>query len=435
MKLPPYPNYKPSGVEWLGDVPEHWEVKQLRHLTRFAYGAPLAAEDREEGPIGVFGSNGQVGTHVQGNTLAPVIVVGRKGSFGKVNFSESSVFAIDTTYFIDRKQTTADLRWLSHLLWSLRLDTISKDSAVPGLAREDAYTNRVALPPPAEQAAIAAYLDGETGRVDRLVAKKRELIERLKEKRAALISRTVTRGLPAEAAAKAGLPANPPLKPSVLDWLGDIPKHWEEMTIKRVALSMICGPFGSSLTKDKYTDSGYRVYGQEQVIPGDFSIGDYYISTNYFSEMKRYEVRAGDVLVSCVGTFGKAAVVPEDIEPGIINPRLILIRPDRRRIDSQYMGILIRSHFAHEQLQATSRGGTMDIINLGLMGDLMIPLPPLPEQTAIAAYLDEETAKLDTLVGKVEEAVERLQEYRTALITAAVTGKIDVRSYQDNIRP
>lgn len=77
----------------------------------------------------------------------------------------------------------------------------------------------------------------------------------------------------------------------------------------------------------------------------------------------------------------------------------------------------------------------MDIINLGLMGDLMIPLPPLPEQTAIAAYLDEETAKLDALVGKVEEAVERLQEYRTALITAAVTGKIDVRSYQDNIRP
>ncbi len=288
----------------------------------------------------------------------------------------------------------------------------------------------VALPTPTEQRSIAAFLDRETERIDLLVSRKRQLIERLKEKRTALISRTVTRGLPPAAAKAAGIPANPPLKPSGLDWLGDIPKHWEEMTIKRVALSMICGPFGSSLTKDKYTESGYRVYGQEQVIPGDFSIGDYYISTDYFSEMKRYEVRAGDVLVSCVGTFGKVAVVPEAIEPGIINPRLILIRPDRRRIDSEYMGILIRSHFAHEQLQATSRGGTMDIINLGLMGDLMTPLPPLPEQAAIASFLDRETAKLDALVGKVEEAVERLQEYRTALITAAVTGKIDVRNEQ-----
>src|SRR3989338_5652954 len=106
MKAPTYLKYKPSGVEWLGDVPEHWEVKRLRYACRFAYGDSLAAEDREDGEVPVYGSNGSVGSHNACNTWEPVIVVGRKGSHGKVNYSERAVFAIDTTYFIDQRHTT-----------------------------------------------------------------------------------------------------------------------------------------------------------------------------------------------------------------------------------------------------------------------------------------------------------------------------------------
>lgn len=146
MKYPAYPKYKKSGVEWLGDVPEHWDVKPLKYICRFAYGDSLAAEDREDGDFGVYGSNGQVGTHVIANTKNPVIVIGRKGSFGKINYSGEPVFAIDTTYFVDNRFTKNNIDWLKYSLLPLHLDEYSKDSAVPGLAREDAYDNKLCLP-------------------------------------------------------------------------------------------------------------------------------------------------------------------------------------------------------------------------------------------------------------------------------------------------
>ena len=428
MKLPAYPRYKHSGVEWLGDVPEHWQVRQLRHLTRFAYGDSLAAEDREDGPVGVFGSNGQVGTHVHGNTLAPVIVVGRKGSFGKVNFSDSSVFAIDTTYFIDRRQTKADLRWLFNLLLSLRLDTISKDSAVPGLAREDAYTNSVAVPPPAEQRAIAAFLDRETGRVDRLVAKKWELIERLNEKRTALISSTVTRGLPAEAAAKAGFRVNPPLKPSGLDWLGNIPKHWEVLPLKRV--SQISYGVGGEI--DRSLEEGLRTLSLPNIdFEGNLTLDDVPYAAVSEREKREVLLRKGDLLFNwrngSSDHLGKTAYFDVDGEYSHVS-FLLRIRLNPEKHCSKFFryllgGYRVTGFFKH------SKAGVNNTFNLSELSALPVMFPPLTEQAAIAAYLDEETAKLDALVGKVEEAVERLQEYRTALITAAVTGKIDVRTH------
>jgi len=126
MMNKPYPKYKPSGVEWLGDVPEHWEVMPLKFVCRFAYGDSLSAEDREDGDYSVYGSNGAVGTHNKPNTLAPVIVVGRKGSYGKINFSNVPVFSIDTTYFIDTRFTKNSLHWLKYSLQPLKLDKVQK---------------------------------------------------------------------------------------------------------------------------------------------------------------------------------------------------------------------------------------------------------------------------------------------------------------------
>ena len=227
-----YPRYRDSGVEWLGEVPEQWEVRPFRYVCRLAYGESLASEAREDGDIPVFGSNGIVGQHDTPNTLAPAIVVGRKGSHGEVNFSEVEAFAIDTTYFIDARYATTDLRWLYYVLLRADLADVSKDSAIPGLSRDDAYAKALPLPPLDEQRAIAAYLDRETERIDALVAKKRLLIERLEEYRSALITRTVTRGLPPEAARAAGLDPSPRLKPSGVEWLGEVPEHWEVKEIK-----------------------------------------------------------------------------------------------------------------------------------------------------------------------------------------------------------
>src|SRR5438876_3385491 len=119
-----YPEYKDSGVEWLGEIPVHWDVVRLKYLARVNYGDSLPAEARQEGEVPVFGSNGSVGFHSQPNTVGPVLVIGRKGSFGKINYSDQPCFAIDTTYYIDARNSRADLRWLFYVLLLLRLDAI-----------------------------------------------------------------------------------------------------------------------------------------------------------------------------------------------------------------------------------------------------------------------------------------------------------------------
>lgn len=190
--LDPDAKMKDSGIEWMGEVPEHWEIQKLRRVCRFAYGDSLPDDDRNDEQVPVYGSNGIVGFHDMSNTLSPAIIIGRKGSYGKLNYSQDSAFAIDTTYYIDRKTTSHNIRWLFYMLTILRLDEGSKDSAVPGLAREDAYSLAVPVCDPDEQQAIASFLDRETGRIDELIQKNERVIELLKEYRASLIHHAVT---------------------------------------------------------------------------------------------------------------------------------------------------------------------------------------------------------------------------------------------------
>lgn len=170
MSFPRYERYKDSGVEWLGEVPEHWEISSLKHKVRMRYGDALASEIREEGEIEVFGSNGRVGSHCIANTKTPAIVVGRKGSYGKIVWAENGGFVIDTAYSIDSETTSLNLRWVYYGLQTLKLDSLSQDTGVPGLAREKAYEIRITVPPFSEQSAIATFLDCETAKIDALVA-------------------------------------------------------------------------------------------------------------------------------------------------------------------------------------------------------------------------------------------------------------------------
>ena len=282
----------------------------------------------------------------------------------------------------------------------------------------DAFVRDAVVPLPAlsEQELIAAFLDRETAKIDALVAEQERLIALLKEKRQAVISHAITKGLNPDA----------PMKDSGVEWLGEVPAHWKVTRLKFVLSDVKAGPFGSSLTKDMYVAEGFRVYGQEQVIPGDFSIGDYYITAEQFAEMRQYGVRAGDILVSCVGTFGKIAIVPQDAEPGIINPRLLRLRCTNC-VDERFLVDVLRSHVAFEQFTALSRGGTMDTINLGTLSELLIPLPSLEEQKRLVHFLEREEQRVNALLAEIDSGLALLIERRAALITAAVTGQIDVR--------
>ena len=183
---------KPSGIEWLGEVPEHWGVKRLKWVCRFAYGDSLSETSRHGGSVIVYGSNGPVGRHDMANAIGSCIVIGRKGSFGKINYSESDLFAIDTTYFVDKRCTKENIRWLYYVLIWCRLDKISKDSAIPGLDRRDALDTFVPVPGVTEQEKIAEWLDVETAEINEAISCVEEEIRLIREYRDRLIFDVVT---------------------------------------------------------------------------------------------------------------------------------------------------------------------------------------------------------------------------------------------------
>ena len=183
---------KPSGVEWLGDIPAHWDVCRLKNICRFAYGNSLTAEQRDGGSVSVYGSNGQIGSHSVANTIGECIIIGRKGSFGKVRYSPEPAFAIDTAFFVDSRYTNADMRWLYYLLNAMRLDAVSKHSAIPGLNRQDAYVRGSVYPPLPEQRAIAEYLDAKTAAIDAAIAHYERMAELVAEYWTVLVADAVT---------------------------------------------------------------------------------------------------------------------------------------------------------------------------------------------------------------------------------------------------
>jgi len=415
-RFKPYPAYKDSGVEWLGEIPAHWEALKLKRVCTFAYGDSLASDSRLDGDIDVYGSNGAVGTHERANTLAPCLVVGRKGSFGKVNFSARPVFAIDTTFFVDSRYTRADMRWLYYALSDARLDSATKDSAIPGLDREDAYAKDLCLPPEPEQRAIAAFLDRETAKIDALVAKKERLIALLQEKRTAIITRAVTKGLDPTV----------PMKDSGVEWLGEIPAHWEVNRTK----------FAARLRSGHTPSRQHPEYWQDCTIPW-FGLADVwqiregqieyvYETAEKISELGLANSAArllpkGTVILSRTASVGFSAILgvdmatTQDFVNWVCGPTL---RPE-------YLLYVFRS-MEHEFRRLTM-GSTHQTIYMPDVGGFSTPIPPVSEQDQIVAVIRKETARIDALVAKVREAIERLKELRTALISAAVTGKIDVR--------
>lgn len=453
MKLPAYPRYKPSGVEWLGDVPEHWEVKRLKTSARCWVSNVDKVPAEGELPVRLCNYT-DVYYHEEitadmelMETTATADEIRRFGlEEGDIVITKDSEDWRDIAVPALVKKSAPDLvcgyhlaiirsrpsvLFGNYLLRAFQSCAINQQFQVAasgvtryGLPKASIGDAWIPIPAPNEQQAIAACLERETGRARRLMAKKQELIERLTEKRAAIISRTVTRGLPPAAARAAGLAECPSLKPSGLEWLSNIPMHWTVLPFTKYVTekSDYRGktpdkqPSGVFLVTARNVRMGFIDYesSQEFIAEGD-----------YDDVMRRGLPKTGDILFTTEAPLGNIALV--DREDVALAQRIIRFRMSPAHYDSKFTLFAMMSDHFQVQLKSLSTGSTAEGLKASKLPLLRLIAPPLPEQIAIAAYLNEETAKLDALVKKVEEAVERLREYRTALITAAVTGKIDVR--------
>jgi type I restriction enzyme S subunit len=444
MSLPPYPKYKPSGVEWLGEVPEHWEVERsdtrvtsmkrqvtpevFSGLEVMHYSIPVV-QDLGTGTV----ENGEDIASAKQLIDGPVVLVSRlnprKATICRASQHES-LLTLASTEFVALKPTTGDIRFLEYLVLS-ELFRQRLDSWVQSVTRshqrarpEEIYRFWNAWPDSDEQRDIADFLDRETAKIDTLVEKKRTLIKRLKEKRTALISRTVTRGLPPDAARAANLDPHPKLKPSGIDWLGDVPAHWTPKRLRFISPHITVGIVVEP--SKYYEEEGVPCLRSLNVRPNALLDRDLvYISAESHRFLAKSMVRKGDLVAVRSGQPGTTAVVDDRFD-GSNCIDLIIIRQPRSG-EPSYFSYFLNSLPAQAQFTGGSGGAIQQHFNIATASDLWLVEPPAEEQLAIADFLDLETAKIDGMVVKVETAVERLQEYRTALITAAVTGKFDVR--------
>ena len=206
--------------------------------------------------------------------------------------------------------------------------------------------------------------------------------------------------------------------------VGVIPEDWDVTQLDSLGAGSVppikAGPFGSSLTKDTYVPSGYKVYGQEQVIRGDYLYGDYFISPSKFRELESCSVSPGDVLLSLVGTTGKLLVIPEDAPAGVINPRLIRFSFDKKRVCPLFFKNLFEANKIQALLARSAQGGTMGVLNASMLRPMKIPLPSFPEQRAIATVLSD----VDALLAKLDQLITKKRDIKQATMQQLLTGQI-----------
>ena len=440
--LKPYPAYKPSGVEWLGDVPRHWEVVQLGRIGVFSKGSGGTKDDEvpDGNPCVRYGDLYTTHTHFIRRTRSFVSPV-RASAYSPINrgdvlfptsgetieeIGKSAVNLMHTQVLcggdliIFRPTIQMEPKFAGYALDCPAAQT-QKSLMGRGITIMHIYSGQLkylwlSLPSLPEQAAIVRYLDYVDRRIRRYVAAKRKLIALLEEEKQAIVNQAVTRGLD----------PNVRLKPSGVEWLDDVPEHWEVLQLGRI------GKFskGGGGTKEDEVDVGLPC----------IRYGDIYKNHKYHIEHSRSYIsperssnytpmQYGDILFTGSGEtideIGKSAVNLLD-EEAFCGGDVILFRPEIE-VNTRFSGYATDCVQSAYQKSCMGRGITIMHIYSSQLKYMRLALPPVTEQSAIADYLDKTTADIDGAINRARRQIELLQEYRTRLISDVVTGKMDVR--------
>lgn len=431
----PYPAYRDSGVEWLGEVPEGWEISPLKHVADFINGCAFKPDTwSEQGTpiIRIENLNGGADfNHFDGEVDERYVV--RKGdilfgwsgnrgtSFGPFIWSKPGRYFLNQHIF-NVQGYTCDRLWF---YWCLRAVTEYVEQQAHGIIGMVHVTKgtlgavNIPLPTLPEQTAIAAFLDREAAKIDALVAEQRRLVELLREKRQAVISHAVTRGLNPEA----------PLKPSGIDWLGDVPEGWEVLPLKYLATFSS----GGTPSKDRldYWEGEIPWASARDLKTEVLHDTALHLTGSAIADGAATLQPVGSVLVLVRGmTLAKAFPVCIAGVDMAINQDLKALRPSRR-MAGDFLAWALRGTEKESLARIDEAGHGTKALRMETWTSLELPVPPMDEQVRISRFLEERTRDIDALITTAETAIALLQERRAALISAAVTGKIDVRHLAD----
>jgi len=445
-KWKPYPAYKDSGVEWLGEVPAHWEVKRVRDITELLqtgpFGSQLHSSEYSHDGIPVINPSHLRDGHVYPDWDCTVdkethlrlirhelhkgdIVFARRGEMGRcalITEKEAGWLCGTGSLLMRPRVSLSAPSFLSKVLATGGVrDWLLLESV--GSTMDNLNTNILSriplpIPPLPEQYTIATYLDRETTRISALIAKKERLIELLQEKRAALISHAVTKGLDPTV----------PMKDSGIEWLGEIPAHWEVKRLKFVADVLNGVAKGRDLGQRDVIELPYLRVANVQ--DGYLDLSDIALITVGVDEVERYSLQRGDVLMNEGGDFdklGRGYVWDGSITPCLHQNHVFAVRP-HLGVDPYWISIITLTSYAKHYFILKSKQSTnLASISGTNLKELSVLMPPEDECNAILNYIKVTTARIDALISRIREGIEKLKEYSSALISAAVTGKIDVR--------
>jgi len=437
MSFPKYDRYKDSGVEWLEELPEHWSVGVLTRIAaRIVVGIAEAATHAysDEGVPILRSTNIRSGKIIgdilkidpnfseeRGSKLIKSgdLVTVRTGNAGVTAIVPSNLDGCQCfTMLITTLNTNTDSEFYCFFVNSLLAQsyfsvegwgTAQINISVPILKALP-----ITIPPLPEQRSIATFLDRETTKIDELIAEQRQLIDLLKEKRQAVISHAVTKGLNPDA----------PMKDSAIEWLGEVPEHWEVTRLNYYS-TIENGTTPSREDFKYWTDGNIPWLSSGEVNQYKVSNAAEFITAIALQDCSLRLLPKGTIIVGMIGqgkTRGMSAIL--EIE-ATINQNLAAIIPTSH-LTSDYLHYIFQC--SYKALREWGRGGNQAALNCEILASIRIPIPPIVEQERIINFLQNETAKLDELIAEAQHAIALLQERRTALISAAVTGKIDVRS-------
>ena len=443
--LKPYAGMKDSGVEWLGAIPAHWEVRRLKYLLRERDSRSRSGDEqllRVSQYTGITerkrddGAEGQdtraaslVGYKiVDKRDLAVNIMLAWNGSLGVSPYDG----IVSPAYGVYRFNAGVEPMFFHHLLrspvYKARIKTASRGVVESRLRlySDDLYRIEALLPSKDEQVAIVRFLGHADRRIRRAIATKQKLIQLLEEQKQAIIHHAVTRGLDPDAR----------LKPSGFEWIGDVPEHWVVMPLRRASIARCDGPFGSGLKSSHYVEDGVRVIRLQNIGHAEFrGSSAAYISEAHYASLGDHSVLPGDILIAGLGDdrhpAGRACVAPTGIGLAMVKADCFRFRVNESRLLPEFAALHLTAT-AVGASAALSTGATRQRTNLQSTASRAIAVPSTDEQREIVDCVADRVAPLLRAKSALDKEIVFLREYRIRLVDDVVTGKLDVRQAAAN---
>jgi type I restriction enzyme S subunit len=437
MNYPRYPTYKNSNVTWLLEIPEGWKLQSGRST----FMQTRIKSDVKDEQLSATQKYGVIPQDQFMELEDQKVMLALKGteSFKHVDVDDFVISlrsfeggiehchyngCVSPAYTILKSRIEIIPDFFAYMFKSqLFIQVIQSVSEGIRDGKTITYEQfskiTLPIPPLSDQSDIAKFLNGAVSKIDLLISKQQQLIELLKEKRQAIITNAVTKGLDTSV----------PMKDSGIEWIGEVPEHWKVMKIKFT--SYVKGRVGwKGLTSEEYLENGYAYLVTGQDFQSKTILWDscYCVDKGRYDDDSYIQLKNGDLLITKDGTIGKLAIVEGLEKPACLNSGIFLVRPnDYYHTDFLYY-ILSSTVFSNFYFQR-SFGSTIQHLYQNVFEDFSFPIPPMEEQIKIVAYLERQTGKIDKIISSGERMVQLLKEYKTSLISQAVSGKIDIRGF------